>query len=153
WHIGESTIPVANGVLDDLGVRERMDQAGFVPKMGVTFVWGQDRVPWNADFLTVRDIGRSSRPDDVIDVTGQTFKAVLGAGARSTRPYTAYNMVRSEFDRILLERARELGAEVREGHRIRAVRSVPPGGVGRPGDEAVHEVTWQRDDGVSGTLR
>lgn len=143
WHIGETTIPVVNGVLEDLGVRERMDRAGFVPKMGVTFVWGQDREPWQADFLTVRDVGRNARPDDVIDVTGQTFEAVQGAS--SSRPYTAFNMLRAEFDQILLERARELGARVHEGHRVRSVRRVE-------GTDA-HDVAWQRDDGHTGTIR
>ena len=54
WHIGESTIPAANGVFKDLGVYDALLASDFVKKMGVTFVWGQDRTPWHADSLTLR---------------------------------------------------------------------------------------------------
>lgn len=146
WHVGESTIPVANGVLDDLGVLSRMRQASFVPKLGVTFVWGADRRPWHADFLTTAArVGASLDPSDVIDVTGQSFEAVLGPGSETSRPYTAFNMRRDRFDQILLQRSAQLGAQVFEGHRIRVVHRVA--------DTESHDVHWQRDDGTRGTIR
>lgn len=145
WHIGESTIPVANGVLDDLGVTERMRAAGFVPKMGATFVWGRDREPWNADFLSTQRLGGSAEPSHVIDVTGQSFARVQPGATEPQRPYTAFNMLRSEFDQILLDNARQLGAGVHEGHRIRAVEAVEGG--------MAHDVRWVADDGREGTIR
>ncbi|MFY0536796.1 tryptophan 7-halogenase [Nannocystis pusilla] len=45
WHIGESTIPAANGVLEDLGVYQTMLASDFVKKMGVTFIWGKTARP------------------------------------------------------------------------------------------------------------
>jgi len=145
WHIGESTIPVANGVLDDLGVSETMRKAGFVPKMGVTFVWGEDREPWNADFLATQTLGVTSDPSHVIDVTGQSFARVDPTRSASQRPYTAFNMLRAEFDQILLDHARHLGADVYEGHRIRAVDRV--------GEDDAHDVHWASEDGRAGTIR
>src|SRR5687768_6720329 len=74
WHIGESTIPAANGVFKDLGVYEAMLSSSFVKKMGVTFIWGQDRSPWNADYLTLQKLTQSQTAEaDVLEVTGQNF--------------------------------------------------------------------------------
>ena len=46
YHIGESTIPAANGVLRDLEIFETLERSTFVKKMGVVFIWGRDREPW-----------------------------------------------------------------------------------------------------------
>ena len=53
FRIGESTIPVANTVLRELGVYDELYNGGAVKKVGITFVWGSDRVPWNADYLQI----------------------------------------------------------------------------------------------------
>ena len=153
WHIGESTIPVANGVLRDLGVLDRIRAAGFVAKLGVTFVWGQDREPWQADFLAIRESARRSTAEQIIDVTGQSFGDLLGdpdnASDALARPFTAFNVLRSEFDQILLEHARELGAQVCEGHQVVAVTPV----LGDDGEQIGLDVRWRRDDGVEGCTR
>ncbi|PYR72716.1 MAG: hypothetical protein DMF87_27415, partial [Acidobacteria bacterium] len=41
YHIGESTIPAANGVLRDLEIFETLERSTFVKKMGVVFIWGR----------------------------------------------------------------------------------------------------------------
>ena len=55
YHIGESTIPAANNVLRELGVYETLEHSDFVKKMGIVFVWGEDRKPWSADYLRLRE--------------------------------------------------------------------------------------------------
>ncbi|MFO7567306.1 MAG: tryptophan 7-halogenase [Enhygromyxa sp.] len=160
WHIGESTIPVANGVLRDLGVLERIREAPFVKKLGVSFVWGHDREPWHADFLSIRESaqrGATARDIDaagqVIDVTGQSFADLLGDpdSSRDTlgQPFTAFNVLRAEFDELLLDHARSLGAEVREGHQVVEVTPVHD----HEGEQLGLEVGWRRDDGVEGRVR
>ena len=45
YRIGESLIIDINRVLQDMGCMDEVDAAGFVPKYGSTFVWGDDRTP------------------------------------------------------------------------------------------------------------
>ena len=40
---------IARAAADELGVFDALDQGGAVKKVGITFVWGKDRIPWNAD--------------------------------------------------------------------------------------------------------
>ena len=47
YHIGESTIPAANNVLRELEIYEDLERSTFVKKMGIVFVWGEDRKPWS----------------------------------------------------------------------------------------------------------
>ncbi|HEY0138971.1 MAG TPA: tryptophan 7-halogenase, partial [Nannocystis sp.] len=142
WHIGESTIPAANGVFKDLGVYDTLLRSDFVKKMGVTFVWGQDRQPWSADYLTLRDTTGKAVPGSVIDVTGQDFSALLGPGATHDTPYSAFNVRRAEFDKLLLDQSRHFGVDVREGT---AARQVVRGAAGQ-----AHTIHWQDDQGHSG---
>jgi flavin-dependent dehydrogenase len=74
-------------VLEELGVREAMEEAGFLRKWGATMVWGRDPEPWSWYFRETN--GR--------------------------HPH-AYQVWRPQFDLILLENARANGVEVREGH-------------------------------------
>jgi halogenation protein CepH len=91
YHIGESLIPGAVPVLKALGVWERVDRHGFVQKRGNTYVWGQQSAPWSIAFAEA-------------DITAY-----------------AYQVVRSEFDAILLRHARASGADVRENHTVQKV--------------------------------
>ncbi|MET9341808.1 NAD(P)/FAD-dependent oxidoreductase [Nonomuraea sp. NPDC003804] len=84
YHIGESLITGCVGVLDELGIRERVENHGFIKKYGGSLVWGQD--------------GR------------WTFTFVEG---KPEFPH-AYNVRRADFDALVLTRARELGAKVVE---------------------------------------
>ena len=144
WHIGESTIPAANGVLEDLGVYQAMLASDFVKKMGVTFVWGQDRQPWSADYLTLRTIAGQDRGASLLEVTGQDFEALLGPGQVQRTPYSAFNVDRARFDKLLLDNARRLGASVREG--TRALGATPVDGT------SAHQIPWEDDAGGSGVL-
>jgi flavin-dependent dehydrogenase len=92
FHIGESLLATANDAFAVLGVAERMAAAGFPEK-------------WGARLFT----------HDGMTGRGVDFSNASGVA----RPQT-YQVPRAEFDRILLERAREVGVDVREGHRVHA---------------------------------
>ena len=85
FHIGESLLPFSVQTFDRLGVREKLDDA-FMPKFGgeITAACGTKGVRFY-------------------------FKD----GFRSQRD-RAYQVTRSEFDKLLLDHARENGAEVCE---------------------------------------
>jgi clorobiocin biosynthesis protein Clo-hal len=142
WRVGESSIPVANGVLRDLGMFDRLAaDPSVVKKIGVTFVWGADRAPWNADYLK---LVTGDAPDHVIDVVGQDFGDLRERVKRSEEPFFGFNVNRAWFDTQMLDNAASLGAEVRQG--TRAVR------VNRDGGRVVG-VDWEDDQGASGTIR
>jgi flavin-dependent dehydrogenase len=85
FHIGESLLPFSMQTFDRLGVRKKLDDA-FMPKFGgeITAACGTKGV-----------------------------KFYFKDGFRSQRD-RSYQVTRSEFDKLLLDHARENGAEVRE---------------------------------------
>jgi flavin-dependent dehydrogenase len=87
YHIGESLIPFTYGPLERLGVIPKMKSSGFTKKFSVSFVQpdGRKSVPFY--FHTRYDI----------DTIAQTWQ-----------------VTRAEFDVMMLNNAREKGAEVRE---------------------------------------
>src|SRR5687768_7650044 len=87
YHIGESLIPFTYGPLERLGMIPKMRASHFVKKYSATFV---------------RTDGRRSQPFYFFDRYD-----------RETIAQT-WQVVRSEFDQMLLDNAREKGAEVRE---------------------------------------
>jgi flavin-dependent dehydrogenase len=173
YHIGESTIPVANSVFWDLGVYDDLLSSSFVKKMGIVFIWGRDRKPWTADYLRLRDVpmmgpqaapnplvamGPQAAPNpwapgaqgaqgsgaDIIDVTGLNVRTLLEQAASKDVPFLGFNVQRAEFDKMLLDRSRRFGADVREGTRVT--------GILRDGRGAVTGVSWQDEAGKSGTI-
>jgi flavin-dependent dehydrogenase len=155
YHIGESTIPVANTVFRDLEVHERLAASGAIKKIGITFVWGADRTPWNADYLILRD-RPGARPEQApgqppgqpIDIVGQDF-AGLGR-APQAEPFTAFNVRRDQFDALLLDQARAFGAAVHEGVRATAVAPLDAAGSARAGSAS--RVSWQDESGRQGSI-
>ena len=101
FHIGESLIPETYWVLQRLNMLPKMQQSHFVKKYSVQFV--------NAN-------GKLSAPfyfwDNKPHECSQTWQ-----------------VVRSEFDQMMLDNAREHGVDVHEGVRVarRAVRRRPRG--------------------------
>jgi halogenation protein CepH len=94
YHIGESLLSATLPILDAIGVTPAIERHGFLRKPGGTFQWGRQREPWS--FWFREDPGG--------------------------RPH-AYQVVRAEFDQLLLENARAHGAEVREEHAVIAVEA------------------------------
>src|SRR5215467_1827916 len=89
WQIGESLLPsTVHGVCRLTGVADELAKAGFTVKRGGTQRWGSNPEPWTFSF--------SVSPK----MTGQTSYA--------------YQVERSRFDKILLDHARQMGADVRE---------------------------------------
>jgi len=97
FHIGESLLATANDHFATLGIAETIDAAGFPEKRGAR--------------LLTHD--------------GQSGRGVNFADAHGVRRPQTYQVPRAEFDRILLERAREVGVDVREGVRVTACEFAP----------------------------
>ena len=116
FHIGESLLSTANDAFAALGVTKRIEAASFPAK-------------WGARLYTHE--GQSGRYVD--------FASAWGV----TRPQT-YQVCRQEFDRILLERAREVGVDVREGCNLAACEFTP--------DAAILDVT-SRDNAANTRVR
>ena len=70
-------------VLQELGVHEPVEAAGFRRTYGATMIWGEDNVPWTWRF----------------EETNSKYSH-------------SYQVNRAEFDHILLKRAKELGVQV-----------------------------------------
>ncbi len=143
YHVGESTIPVINGVFRDLELFETLYDGRFVRKMGVTFVWGADRTPWDADYLEIERFAAEGGEGQVINVVGQDFSELMRAEMRRDIPLTAINVRRAEFDHLLLDQARHFGAEVREGVEVRGIH---------PGGDGGHVVEWRGEGGEAGRI-
>ncbi|HEV7239058.1 MAG TPA: NAD(P)/FAD-dependent oxidoreductase [Thermoanaerobaculia bacterium] len=97
FHIGESLLSTANDAFAALGIAERMASSSFPEK-------------WGARLLT--HDGRSGRGVNFADV-------------REVRRPQTYQVPRAEFDRILMDRAREVGVEVRENCRVTDCEFLP----------------------------
>ena len=120
-HVGESLLPASVPMLEALGVLPAVEAAGFVRKRGATMVWGSDLEPWSWYFNEV-----------------------------STTYPTSFQVVRSEFDRILLDHARASGVDVREGHQVVEVPFVEGRAAGAQyrtddGSEGFIEAAWVVD--------
>lgn len=95
FHIGESLLPAGNRVLRETGAWPKVEAAGFVPKYGAEF--------HRADGTGVKKI---------------VFSESLIPGLDRT-----YQVERARFDAVLLDHARELGAEVRMQTTVRSVET------------------------------
>lgn len=85
FHIGESLLPYSMSAFDRLGIRERLDATGF-PKFG----------------------------GEIATAAGErTVKFYFKDGFQLAHQQS-YQVQRAEFDQLLLDRARECGAEIRE---------------------------------------
>jgi flavin-dependent dehydrogenase len=91
YHIGESLIPGFMRAMEELGLLERLEARGFEKKAGGTLRWGANKIPW-------------------------AFKFNEGS------PYEhSYHVRRADLDSMLLDRARELGAQVLEEATVKDV--------------------------------
>jgi flavin-dependent dehydrogenase len=96
-HVGESLLPFCYRLFDDLGVRPQMDRT-FVRKPGVRF----------------------------IDPTGTTATTWCFSHVLGDETYLSYQVNRADFDTMLLDNTRRLGAEVRERTRVTDVDLTDP---------------------------
>jgi len=92
YHIGESLLTSAIPLLEFAGAAERVERHGFVKKRGAYFRVKRDQPAGHIDF------------------------------GRLARYQYSYQVLRSEFDAILLDHARESGADVRERTAVSSVQ-------------------------------
>jgi flavin-dependent dehydrogenase len=116
FHIGESLLSTANDAFAALGVAKQIEAASFPEKWGARLYTHDGQNGRYVDFTCVREV---------------------------TRPQT-YQVRREEFDRILLERAREVGVDVREACNVITCEFAP--------DAAVLQVA-SRADAATGRVR
>ncbi len=96
FHIGESLLPFSTQTFDRLGVREKLDRT-FLPKYG----------------------------GEIVAACGtRGVKFYFKDGFRSRRD-RAYQVTRSEFDKLLLDHSRDNGAEVREETEVKKIAFKP----------------------------
>src|SRR6266513_2904868 len=96
FHIGESLLPFSTQTFDRLGVREKLDRT-FLPKFG----------------------------GEIVAACGtKGVKFYFKDGFRSRRD-RAYQVTRSEFDKLLLDHSREHGVEVREETEVKNIAFEP----------------------------
>ncbi len=89
FHIGESMLPFSNEVWRELGVMEKLD-AQYIHKPGAKFIHEE---------------------------SGAEFTYFFDKAIRPGNPY-AYQVKRADFDKMLLDHAASLGAEVRQQTRV-----------------------------------
>lgn len=88
YHIGESLLPQVLDVLDESGALPAVEKVGFLRKEGGVFRWGAKPEPWTFHF----------------DETKELFRFTY-----------AYQVIRSQFDKILLDHAGACGVEIFHG--------------------------------------
>ncbi|HEY2710953.1 MAG TPA: NAD(P)/FAD-dependent oxidoreductase [Chthoniobacterales bacterium] len=97
FHIGESLLPVSMKTFTRLGVHEKFERAGFPRKFG-------------------------GEMTSACSEKGVKFYFKDGYGSQTEY---SYQVSRAEFDKVLLDHARENGAEVREETVVRRVEFFP----------------------------
>ncbi|HXU40341.1 MAG TPA: NAD(P)/FAD-dependent oxidoreductase [Blastocatellia bacterium] len=95
YHIGESLIPQVLDVLEESGALATVEAHGFLRKEGGVFRWGKRDKPWSFYF----------------DETKFRYRHTY-----------AYQVIRAEFDELLLAHARVCGVIVEEGVTAREMR-------------------------------
>src|SRR5437762_1045498 len=61
-HIGESLLPPISAILDEMGVWDAVDSAGFPIKIGATYRWGKHPELWDFNFLPPSEFTDEPRP-------------------------------------------------------------------------------------------
>jgi FADH2 O2-dependent halogenase len=109
-HVGESLVPAVIPVMRDIEVIEVIEQAGFPRKYGAAWTSSDPRPTSALDSHTLghAEITYEERAQPGVD-----------------RVY-AWHVDRGRFDQILLDHARELGAEVFAGTRVNSVDFTDP---------------------------
>lgn len=91
FHIGESLLPSNHSLFREMGVLPKLHAAGFLRKVGAIF-----------------ELSNKSLANHI----------VFGEGKFNAEP-EAFHVERSRFDHVLLQHARDTGADIREGWTVR----------------------------------
>jgi len=87
FHIGESLLPESNHVFSQLGLQRRLDERGYVSKRGASII---------------------------SECESKSVRIAFEGAPGIEQPFT-YHVLRADFDQLLMDRARELGAVIRSG--------------------------------------
>lgn len=101
-HIGESQLTTIGPVLNEMGIWDAVEAAGFPIKIGASYTWGRSNDRWDLDFYPVEKWVNEPRP----------------AQYRGQRRYTAFQVDRAKYDKILLDHSQSCGTEVRQGVKV-----------------------------------
>lgn len=107
-HVGESLVPATTPVLAEIGVLDKIDEAGFPKKYGASWTSAESR-----DIPIMGFSGLSHGLSADVQFVERDQPGV-------DRDFT-YHVDRGRFDSILLRHAREQGADVFNGARVRDV--------------------------------
>ncbi len=110
-HVGESLVPAAHRVLEDIGVMDKMEEAGFPKKFGAAWSSSENTKVYNHDWEGIEE---SCKVDIRFDEIEQEHK----------RNYT-YHVDRAKFDHILLLNAIDSGATVHQSTKVTAFHHEP----------------------------
>lgn len=124
-HVGESLVPAANRVLNEIGVLEKIEAAGFPRKFGAA---------WTADGQNIYAHDWEGIPADCkVDIR---FDERQMYGDQN---YT-YHVDRAKFDKILLDHAKENGANIIEGALVQRIQF---------GENGIHDIHYS----INGTSK
>jgi flavin-dependent dehydrogenase len=104
-HVGESQLPVIGNILNEIGVWDKVERAGFPVKIGATYRWGRTDDLWDFEFIPYGRFDLEARP----------------AKFAGQRTLTSFQVDRAIYDKILLDHAAEMGARVFEETVVRKV--------------------------------
>lgn len=142
-HVGESQLPAITWILEEMGVWDKVEEAGFPIKLGAAYRWGATDELWHLDFVEPAAYEPISRPSPL---TPQRRK-------------TAFQVDRSRYDAILLDHAEAMGCRVHREARVREVKQAGgfiTGLVVEAKDGTTYEVkarTYVDASGEAGVLR
>jgi len=109
FRVGESMLPASLNTLERMGVKPKIDAGGFLIKHG----------------------------GEIVSACGKRVRFYFRNGLNAKRA-TSYQVLRSKFDKILLDHAAESGCEVREQTPIESFEIGAEGVTLYTGDELVH---------------
>lgn len=104
-HVGESLLPVVSHVIAEMECWDAIEAAGFPIKIGATYRWGSDTSLWDFEFIPGAEFKDAERPSP--------FEGL--------RTFTAFQVDRSIYDKILLDHAKSRGCEIREETKVRTI--------------------------------
>ncbi|MBX3112062.1 MAG: tryptophan 7-halogenase [Fimbriimonadaceae bacterium] len=113
-HVGESQLPLTSHFLAEMGCWHKVEAADFPVKVGATYKWGVTNELWDFDFIPPARLADMQRPGDF----------------EGPRQFTAFQVDRAVYDKILLDHAAELGCTVYEETKVTKVA--------REGDRVTH---------------
>ena len=115
FHIGESLLPYNQSLFREMGVLPALEASGLIKKTGAQFHIGN----------------------------GSKSLALVFRQGRFTRQPEAFQVERSAFDHLLLEHARQSGADVRQGWTVSKFSSEPDGVTLQARDQTGVTATWR----------